>query len=282
MTLPNFLRAACLTLILVRAVALAADERVKLTYSDPSVAVDTLQSRQEWPIAGAQAWSGDTGEFVTLRAPYLNLYTAPGRGYPIFHVAEKNEKLRIFKRKGDWYQLETENGKRGWAHRNTLSALQDNQGLYLDVTNPGWRDAASNPVQFSVLGGSTSGAITYSSILGYRFTPNISSEIRYTQAFGNASTLKVASLTVVHQPCPLWRLAPFVTLGTGAISSRPNAVILKPDTRQDSFISVGAGLFFHATARIGIRAEYIKDTVLTRRESNEEIEEWKAGFSLLF
>ena len=35
-------------------------------------------------------------------------------------------------------------------------------------------------------------------------------------------------------------------------------------------------------SRIDLRAEYSKSTILTTRESNEDIEEWKAGFSLLF
>jgi hypothetical protein len=39
---------------------------------------------------------------------------------------------------------------------------------------------------------------------------------------------------------------------------------------------------YHLNARIDLRAEYSKSTILTTRESNEDIEEWKAGFSLLF
>jgi opacity protein-like surface antigen len=232
--------------------------------------------------AQSPAWSDTEGEVLVLQGQLLELHTAAGKGYPIFHALERGEQLRIFKRRADWFKVETQDGKLGWVHRRQLTQLTDPQGQWVDFSNPGWQDAAQNPWQLGLLVGNIEGALGYTTYLNYRFTDHLSTELKYTQAYGDFSTTKMASLHLLHQPFPSWRLSPFFSLGTGSVKVSPNAVVVKPEDRQDSFIGVGAGLIWHLSARVDMRAEYQKDTILTTRDANEEIEEWKAGFSLLF
>jgi hypothetical protein len=41
-------------------------------------------------------------------------------------------------------------------------------------------------------------------------------------------------------------------------------------------------LIFYLTDRFILRVEYKRHTVLTSRDDNEEIDQWKAGFSVFF
>jgi opacity protein-like surface antigen len=231
--------------------------------------------------AAEPRWRDTDGEFLVYKGQVLELHTAPGSGYPLFHAIETGESLRIFKRRGEWYKVETADGTQGWVHRTHLNALFDAQDQLVDFPHPNWKEA-QNTIQLGLLLGKTAGAISYTTYLNYRFTEHLSTEVKYTQAFGDFSSTKMASLHLLHHPFPQWRLSPFFSLGSGSVKVSPNAVVAVPEDRQDSFLAVGGGVIYHFSARIDLRAEYSKSTILTTRESNEDIEEWKAGFSLLF
>jgi opacity protein-like surface antigen len=231
--------------------------------------------------ASEPKWRDDDGEFLTFKGQVLEIHTAPGSGYPLFHAVENGEVIRVFKRRGDWYKIETANGILGWVHRVHLNQLADAEDKVVDFPRPNWKEA-QNTGQLGLLVGSTAGAISYTTYLNYRFTAHLSTEIKYAQAFGDFSTTKMASVHLLHHPLPQRRLSPYFSLGSGSVKVSPNAVVAEPEDRQDSFIAVGGGIMYHFNARIDLRAEYSKSTILTTRESNEDIEEWKAGFSLLF
>lgn len=237
---------------------------------------------QQWPTPNKTPWRDTSGEWVTLKAPLLELHTAPGRGYPIFHVVEKNQPLRIFKSHTEWYQVETEDGKTGWAHRKNLGALQDTEGRYLNITPPTWKQAHTKPWNISLMAGTLDGSTAYTPVIGYQFSSNFTLEGHYTQAFGAVSSLNMASLQLNHQPLPHWRLSPYFALSAGRLSTHPNAILVKTQTREDSLVGAGAGLIFYTNAHIALRMEYQKSTLLTHRDTHQEIEQWKAGFSLLF
>lgn len=223
----------------------------------------------------------DAGITVVVGAPYIELYTQPGRGFPRFHAVEKYEQLLIRKRRNDWFKVETEDGKTGWVRKRDLTNLYDLEGKPLAFPSHQIGDT-DFPWQVGLLWGETEGTIGYTLFAGYRFTPNISTELKYAQSFGAASTVKVASLMLVHQPFPKWRVSPFFSLGGGVLDTAPEAVLVTAEDRQDTALTVGGGLSVYITHRILARVEYSKHTVLTTREFNEEVEEWKAGFSVLF
>lgn len=234
--------------------------------------------------AGAQEVEfsrADMGITVVVGAPYIELYTQPGRGFPRFHALEKYEQLFIRKRRNDWFKVETEDGKSGWVRKRDLNNLYDLEGNPLIFPTHHIGDTEF-PWQMGLLWGETEGTTGYTLFGGYRFTPNISAELKYAQSFGAASTVKVTSLMLVHQPFPTWRVSPFFTLGGGVLDTDPEAVLVIAEDRQDTALTVGGGLSAYITHRILARVEYSKHTVLTTREFNEEVEEWKAGFSVLF
>lgn len=224
----------------------------------------------------------DKKRILTITAPYVDLHTFAGRGYPIFHVIEKNDVVYLYKRRNDWFKVETQDGKIGWVARHDMDHTVNQNNARLNFGNKGWQDHQNNRYEIGVTTGSLDGAIAYASYLGYHFTPNIQLELNYTQAFGNYSNLKLASLSVIHKPFPDWRVTPFIKLSSGVIQTNPSTIIVQPVDRQDPLLTVGGGLFFYPSNRLVLRVEYDKHTILTTRDVNEEVEEWKAGFGVLF
>ncbi len=227
------------------------------------------------------SWRDRDGIVVVVGAPFIELYVEPGRGYARFHAVEKNERLRLFKTRTDWFKVETEDGKVGWVPRRALVNLYDTEGYPLELRTPSWSEA-QYPWQMGLLAGEMEGASTYTVYGGYRFTANISGEIKYTQAFGDTYNTKLGSLMLLHQPFPHWRASPFFTLGAGNMKVFRDGVLVKAEDEKDNAVTVGGGLMFYITHKVVARFEYNQHTLLTTRDNNQEVEEWKAGFSVLF
>lgn len=227
------------------------------------------------------AWQSSEGIVVVVGSPYIELYVEPGRTYPRFHAVEKGQRLRLFKNRAGWYKAETQDGEIGWIPRRALHTVYDTQGYLLDFSLPTWHEA-DNPWQLGLIGSRFGSAKAYTVFTGYRFTPNISAELRYTQAFGESTHYKLGSVMLVHQLFPEWRASPFFTLGAGQMKIYRDSVNAISADEKDITITAGAGLLYYLTHNVSARVEYNHHTVLTTRDNNEEVDEWKAGFSVLF
>ncbi len=50
---------------------------------------------------------------VVIDDPYIDLHTGPGRGYPIFFVAERGEQIALLKRRTEWFKVRVLVAKKG-------------------------------------------------------------------------------------------------------------------------------------------------------------------------
>jgi hypothetical protein len=71
-------------------------------------------------------------------------------------------------------------------------------------------------------------------------------------------------------------------LGTGVVRTEPKGTLIGTTDRTDQVTLVGGGVRAYLTRRFVLRAEYKSYVVLTSRDENEEIEEWKVGFGFFF
>lgn len=219
---------------------------------------------------------------ITVLDPFIDMRTGPGRGYPIFHVVEKKDRIIILKRKTTWYKAQTEDGKIGWISRATLENTLGPDGDTIAFSQPGREDYLNRRWEIGVMGGNLSGATAITNYGAFHWTRNISSEIRYTESFGNVSSGRLITVNLLHSPFPNWLVSPFFTLGGGTFFVSPRSSLVQAVDREDNVLSVGGGLNYYLTSRLSIRLEYNHHTALTTRETNEEVEEWKAGFSVFF
>jgi len=219
---------------------------------------------------------------VAVAEPFLELHTGPGRGYPKFHIVDRGESVQIIKRRTDWFLIRAKDGTEGWADRGQMQLTLQNDGsettfavaVQDDFTNAKW--------EAGLLTGDFGGANIISLYGGYSLNPNVAVEVWGSQILGNFSNGWMASVNVVHEAWPEWRISPFFTLGAGAIHTSPKSTIVQGPDRTDQVAHAGAGFRIYATRRFILRAEYKSYVVFTSRDENEEVEEWKVGFAFFF
>ena len=121
---------------------------------------------------------------------------------------ENGEVILGFKRRGgDWYKggnRQRHTKARVRIHLNELADKDDRLGGF---PNPTWKEA-ENTTQLAIVG-PLPGPSAIPIYLNYRFTTHLSTELKYTQAFGDFSSTKMASLASAAPPLSQWRLSPF-------------------------------------------------------------------------
>lgn len=232
--------------------------------------------------AGIRDFFTDDGVDLVVADPFVNMHTGPGRGFPVFHVIEKGETLHIFKQRTDWYKVETPDGIKGWIKREDLQKTLGPDGSEVDFSAPNWEDYVDRRFEFGFLGGELEGSDALTTYLAFHLTQHISTELKYTQTFSSVANNKLISINALHKPFPSWKISPFFTLGTGEIDIAPSSTLVQTENRENPVYTVGAGTLLYVSRRFLVRLEYNKHTLLTKREENEEVEEWKAGFSVFF
>jgi uncharacterized protein YgiM (DUF1202 family) len=236
----------------------------------------------QFAIAAHAAGAEREPREVTVADPYLELHTGPGRGYPVFFVAERGEQIALLRRRTEWFQVQVARGQQGWVHFEQLTTTLDLDGEPFDLPALGLRDYAARRWEVGALYGDFGGANVISAYGSRSFTPNLSGELWISQALGRFSDSTMAALNIVHLMYPDWRASPYFTLGAGVINTEPKATLVATTDRTDSLATAGAGVRMYLTRRFVFRAEYKAHVVFTSRNDNEEVREWKAGFSFFF
>ena len=219
---------------------------------------------------------------VVVADPYIELRTGPGRGYPIFHVADRGAEIEVLKRRTDWFEVRTERGVKGWVKQEQLARTMESTGEPVAIADPDWTDFGGRKWEMSVAFGDFGGASSISLTGAYRLSPNLAAELLGAQISGDSSDGWLAGARLVHTPFPEWRIAPFFTLGTGVMQINPRTSLVSSQDRTDQYGQVGIGLRAYLTRRFMFRTEYSGYVSFTSRDDSEKVEEWKAGFAFFF
>jgi len=57
-------------------------------------------------------------------------------------------------------------------------------------------------------------------------THNFSAELSLSKVFGDFSDAKIASINLLAQPFPEWRISPYFSIGAGVIQTDPNVTLV--------------------------------------------------------
>lgn len=232
--------------------------------------------------ASAAAWFEDYQPTVQVADPFLEMHTGPGRGYPIFYVAGEGDEVVILKRKTSWFKIRGPRDKEGWVHIDQMRRTLDLEGNPIGFGEVGLDQFSHRRWEAGMTGGDLQGARTLSAYLGYALTPNIALQLEATQILGDFSDGVMGTANILMYPFPTWRVSPYFTIGTGIIRTHPQTTVVQAEDREDEIVHVGAGANLYLTGRFILRVEYKRHTVLTSRDDNQEIDQWKAGFSVFF
>ncbi|MDQ7050871.1 MAG: SH3 domain-containing protein [Enterobacterales bacterium] len=219
---------------------------------------------------------------VTILEPFIEFHTGPGRGYPVFYVVERGQQVELIKKKTQWYKVRSVKGHEGWVHENTMEKTLAEDNSKFDSNNDAQKDFVSREWEAGVLAGNFGGATSLTLYGGWNFTKNLTSEFSISQVLGNVSDIRHADISLIHQAFPEWRYSPFINLGAGIIQTVPFSTLVQSQDRTDQMVHVGLGVKAYISRQFFIRAEYTSYTILTSRNDNDEVEEWKLGFSIFF
>lgn len=220
--------------------------------------------------------------FLEVADPYIELHTGPGRGYPIFYVAERGEWIQILYRETDWFKVRTRDNKEGWVSTNQLRMTLEPSGKRFAIKEPGALAFRARSWEYGALVGDFSGASVINFYAGYHFTENISTEVTLSQVMGSASSSVLIGIHMLEQPFPEWTVSPFVSLGTGRIKTTPKATLAQTQDRVNQYADYGVGVRMHLTKRFLMRLQYRRYVIFLRSNQNEDINEWIAGFGFFF
>lgn len=233
-------------------------------------------------FCAASAKSEEQYRQAIVQDPYIELHTGPGRGYPVFYVAGRGDEISILKRRTDWFKVRAPRGEEGWVYRDQLVDTLDLNGEPIDVPGYTLEDYAARRWEVGALYGDFGGANVTSAYGGYFLTENLSVELWISDVLGRFSNSQLVNANIVHTFYPQWRASPYFTLGAGSIHTEPKATLVATIDRTDNVAHAGIGVRAYIGRRFMFRAEYKTYVVFTSRDDNEEIREWKAGFSFFF
>lgn len=226
----------------------------------------------------------DAGDapLVRVAEAFVTIRSGPGAGYPVFHVSERNETLKVLRRKTDWLKVEDQAQRQGWISVNDFLNMRNLSGTVISLDEPRFDDYTTHPWEAGLMAGNFDGSAVNAAYVGYWLTNNISLELSAAHVLGDASESKLVSFNIMHQIFPDWRLSPFFTLGAGKIFIEPKATLSNVNKRNEDVLNAGLGLRYYLSQRYFLRIEFKDYKLFTNRENNEEAQEWKLGFSVFF
>lgn len=222
---------------------------------------------------------------VKIADPFINLHTGPGSAYPIFHVIERGELISIEKRRTDWFRIRSDDGKVGWASRVEMQQTLLPGGELFNVVEAEAKDFVKRDWAYGVTGGELDRAPVVSVFSAYSFTENLAGELTYSHSSASVSSSSSIKANLIMQPFPDWTVTPFFTLGVGKIRVNSGAALISANRVENTFTQAGFGLHYYLNRRFVLRIEISEYVILSANNSkddNEEINEWKTGFSIFF
>jgi hypothetical protein len=228
------------------------------------------------------AAAADDIQYVVIADPYIDMHTGPGVGYPITHVVERGAEIAVIKRRTDWFLIRSPKGKEGWASKEQMELTLQPSGQLLEIPDVTLGAYREHRWEFGMLAGDFGGATSYTGYGSYGFSKHLAVELNATQILGNFSDGWSAAINLTHTFVPEWRVSPFFSLGTGIIQIEPKSVLAQAEDRSDQVAIAGIGLKGYLSRRFLLRLEYKGYVVLSSRDDNEDVDEWKAGFAVFF
>jgi Bacterial SH3 domain/Outer membrane protein beta-barrel domain len=219
---------------------------------------------------------------VTVNDAFLNVYSGPGRGYPIFHIVEREEVITLIKSRTEWIKIKTRRNQVGWIRREDMLLTLSPNGEVPEFPKYTRADYLEDRIEMGAAYGDFDGADSMTVNLGYRFTRNLSAEIRVAENTGIFADSNYFTGALLFQPFSQWRLSPYLGIGAGTLKTSPSATLIDTEDREDTIMQASAGTYLHITGRLFLRAEYTNHYILTSRNTNEEVNEWKVGLNVFF
>lgn len=232
-----------------------------------------------WTVA--PAWGGEPVR-AQVTEPYLELYTGPGRGFPINHVIERNDQIEILLRKTDWFKVRSSQGKEGWVPRARIEQTMTEAGLPLRLRDVKMDDYRSRRFELGFSGGVLDGDAFMMLNAAYRMNPNLTVGTTLGEASGDFSSSSLYYVSILSEPFPEWRISPFFSLGLGRFHNRPRSTLVSAIETESNMANAALGGRLYLTRRFVVRGDYRRHVVFVDQNRMNEYNELSLGISLFF
>jgi len=223
-----------------------------------------------------------TTEQVQITDPFIELHTGPGRGYPVFFVAARDEWITIEMRHTDWYRVHTAGGKVGWVNRKQLETTLTAAGGAKTFRDVVLDDYLNRRVQLGAAIGRFKSEPMLKLWTSYRLSDTISVEGTVGQVQGLYSGTDFWHVNLQMEPWSDKRLSPFFGVGFGKFKNYPNISLVSAVDTNAKLANASVGLRYYLTERFVLRADYSIYTAYIADTRSGEYRAVTAGLSFFF
>jgi hypothetical protein len=217
---------------------------------------------------------------LVVTAPYLEMHSGPGRGYPVIYVIGRDEIVTVLFSRTDWYKVRAAHGETGWARRADLATTKLADGEPAPI--PPYPDFASHQWELGAGYGVYNRQNLVTAYVDYALTESLDVEGVLQQALGTLDNRVIATIGLRHTFIPEWKwFSPTAGLGGGyqhIVAKVPPAPL--ENNNEMAYVSLGARGFI--TRRFMWRADWRHYDVFNHLNVYEDLEEWKVGFAVFF
>jgi hypothetical protein len=226
--------------------------------------------------------SADGAERVQVADPYIELRTGPGRGFPIFFVAERHEWIEIELRHTDWFKVRTAAGKEGWVSRAQLERTLTDAGTKKTFRDVLLDDYLRRRLEFGFAWGQFKSEPMLKAWMSYNLSDTIAVEATGGQVQGVYSGTDLWHVNLLVEPWSDRRLAPFLGVGFGKFKNIPQSSLVGAITTDAKLADATVGVRFHLTDRFVARLDYTGYTAFIGDNRTDEYKAITGGLSFFF
>jgi hypothetical protein len=220
---------------------------------------------------------------VQVAEPLMQLHTGPGRGFPVFYVAERGETVQIIKRRTDWFKVRTARKVEGWVSRQQIEAAVAAPGVKEGLRDAVLDDYLKKRIEVGFGVGRFAGDPVVSFRTGYLLTENLIAEADVSQVSGAFTGSRLFTGNLQIQPYSRSRFSPYFGLGAGLFQNRNRASLVgSTGTLDTAVLSAEAGMRFYLTRNFLLRLDFKQYLSLTSVQSNDRFSEVQVGLSFFF
>lgn len=230
--------------------------------------------------------AAQVSERVKVADPFLEMRTGPGRGFPVHHVAARDEWVTIELRATDWYKVRTHsdtgNDKIGWVHRRQLEATLTEAGVAKTFRDTALDDYLTRRVQLGAAYGRFKSEPMLKLWGSYRLSDALSLEATVGQVQGTFSGTDFWHANLLAEPWSDQRLSPFLGIGVGRFNNFPNLTLVGATDTKANLANAMVGVRWYLSERFVLRADYGLYTAFVSDQRSQEFRAVTAGISFFF
>ena len=223
-----------------------------------------------------------SAERLQVAAPFLEMHTGPGRGYPVFFVVERRQFVTVELRRTDWYKVRAAGGQVGWVQRAQLESTLTEAGGSKTFRDLLLDDYLGRRVEFGGAWGRFKGEPMLKLWLHYRLADTVGAELAVGQVQGLFSGTDFWHVSLTSEPWSDSRLSPFFAVGLGKFANLPNASLVNAVPIKAKLAVATVGARWHISERFVARLDWSLYTAFASETRSTEYRSVTAGFGFFF